>query len=270
MYIFLHSYHKALIIFVEIIFKAHQNIIHLLFFRFPMSKLLVSSLTAAALLLPTTLVHANGALDYNVVSLQAEANRTVANDEMHVRLYLEKSHKQPALLATEVNQLINQALATARQYPSVKVETGSQSTSPIYDDSNRKLKEWRTNAQIYLQSTDFKATAQLIAALQQHFQTDSVSFSVSQAKRSQVENDLMVEASKNFQQRAKTLAQAWNKSSYQMVSINVDNSSYTDHMAGSAMASAVEKTASYEIPQQHIEAGDSQLTVRLNGSVQLK
>ena len=58
--------------------------------------------------------------------------------------YIEKSNKQPAELATQINQLMNQAIATARKYPTVKIETGAQSTYPIYDNDNRKLKEWRS------------------------------------------------------------------------------------------------------------------------------
>jgi predicted secreted protein len=42
----------------------------------------------------------------------------------------------------------------------------------------------------------------LISELQQSFQTQSINFSVSDEQRKKVENELMIEASKNFQQRA--------------------------------------------------------------------
>ena len=78
------------------------------------------------------------------------------------------------------------------------------------------------------ESTDFKAASQLIAELQQNFQTESINFTVSEAKRKKVENELMLEASKNFQQRAQSLAQAWNKPGYQLVNLNINtnNSGY--------------------------------------------
>lgn len=237
-----------------------------------MHKFLISGLTLGAFALPMSTVYADEALTYNVVTLQSEAQRDVANDQMHVVMYLEKTHKQPATLATQVNSLVNQALLTARQYPSVKIETGAQSTSPIYDNDNRKLKEWRTHAQIRLESTDFKATSQLVAALQQNFQTQSLNFSISKPKRAQVENELLVEASKKLQQRAKTLAQAWNKSSYELVSLSVDNHSYSDYaMASPTMAMAKSAAeAENSVVEQQIVAGDSQLTIRVNGTLQLK
>jgi predicted secreted protein len=55
---------------------------------------------------------------------------------------------------------MNQA-AISRKYPQVKVETGAQSTYPIYDNDNNKLKEWRI-AEIQIESKDFKAASQLL------------------------------------------------------------------------------------------------------------
>mgnify|MGYP006392576309 CR=1 FL=1 len=111
---------------------------------------------------------------------------------------------------------MTQAVNTAKKYTQIKVETGSQSTYPIYDNDNRKVKEWRGRAEIRLESKDFKAASQLISELQQNFQTQSINFTVSDNQRKKVENELMVEASKNFQQRAQILTQAWNKTHYNL------------------------------------------------------
>ena len=154
---------------------------------------------------------ADDAIKYNILNFQAEATRQVSNDEMHAVLFIEKSHKQPAELSTQITQLMNQALNVAKKYPQVKVETGSQTTYPVYDNDSTKLKEWRGRAEINIESTDFKAASQLVSELQQNFQTQSINFTVSDAQRKKVENELMTEASKNFQQRAQILSQAWNK-----------------------------------------------------------
>ena len=147
-----------------------------------MRKIILPSVLLASSLSLAAVTHAAENLNYNVVNLSAEANRQISNDQMHASLYIEKSNKQPAQLATDINQLMNQAIATAKKYPSVKIETGSQSTYPIYDNDNRKLKEWRGRAQVRIESTDFKAASQLIAELQQNFQTESINFTISDAK----------------------------------------------------------------------------------------
>ncbi|OTG83354.1 hypothetical protein B9T33_02805 [Acinetobacter sp. ANC 5054] len=233
-----------------------------------MRKIILSSLLVASACGLATLTQAADPLNYNIVNIQADATRKVSNDEMLAVLFIEKSNKQPAELATQINQLMSQAVATARKYPQVKIETGSQSTYPIYDNDNRKLKEWRGRAEVRLESTDFKAASQLISELQQNFQTQSINFTVSDAQRKKVENELMVEASKNFQQRAQALAQAWSKSGYNLVNLNLNTSNYGGQpvprmaMMKAAMADAV--------PEQEMAAGESNITVNANGSIQFK
>ena len=208
-------------------------------------------------------------LNYNVVNIQADAARQVSNDEMHAVLYLEKSNKQPAELAAQINQLMTQAVGTARKYPNVKIETGSQSTYPIYDNDNRKLKEWRGRAEVRLESTDFKAASQLVSELQQNFQTQSINFSVSDAQRKKVESELMIEASKNFQQRAQTLSQAWNKSGYNLVNLNLNASNYGGQPVP-RMAMMKAASADYAMPEQEMAGGESKIAVNANGTIQFK
>lgn len=236
-----------------------------------MRHFILASLIGSSALVGTAFANTNSELHYNIMNLQAEASQEISNDQMHAVLYVEKSHKQPAQLATDINQLMNQAVQLATKYPSVKIETGSQSTYPIYDNDNRKLKEWRGRAEVRLESTDFKATSQLISELQQNFQTQSINFSVSEAKRKAVENELLVEASKNFQQRAKALAQAWNKSNYQLVSLNINTDG---HYAVMSMAQSMPMlkgaSADFAVPEQNMSAGSSTIRVNANGSIQLK
>ena len=176
-----------------------------------MRYLTTPTLVLACALSTSAFAQQNEALNYNIVNVQAGAARQVSNDEMHAILYIEKSNKQPAELASQITQLMNQAMMLAKKYPQVKVETGSQTTYPVYDNENRKLKEWRGRAEVQIESTDFKAASQLVSELQQNFQTESINFTVSDAQRKKVENELMIEASKNFQQRAQMLSQAWSK-----------------------------------------------------------
>ncbi|KAB0625843.1 DUF541 domain-containing protein [Acinetobacter gandensis] len=233
-----------------------------------MRKIILSSALLASCLSLPALTQAAEALNYNIVNIQADATRQVSNDEMHAVLYIEKSNKQPAELAAQINQLMSQAVNTARKYPSVKIETGSQTTYPIYDNDSRKLKEWRGRAEVRLESTDFKAASQLVSELQQNFQTQSISFSVSDAQRKKVENELMVEASKNFQQRAQTLSQAWNKSGYNLVNINLNTSNYGGQpVPRMAMMKAAAADA---IPEQEMAGGESKITVNANGTIQFK
>lgn len=226
------------------------------------------ALAITAVISVPTFAQENASLNYNVINIQTEASRNISNDEMSAVLYIEKSNKQPTQLAAEINLLMTQAVNAAKKYPQIKFETGSQSTYPIYDNDNRKVKEWRGRAEIRLESKDFKTASQLISELQQNFQTQSIHFNVSDAQRKKVENELMIEASKNFQQRANSLAQAWNKSSYQLINLNLNTNQYSNRaIPRMAMMKAASADA---IPEQEMASGESQITVNANGSIQLK
>ncbi|MCT8089670.1 SIMPL domain-containing protein [Acinetobacter sp. C_4_1] len=234
-----------------------------------MRYLTLPSLVFASLLSTAAFAQQAEPLNYNLVNVQAEATRQISNDEMHAVLYIERSKKQPAELSALITQLMNQAIAASKKYPQVKVETGTQSTYPVYDNDSQKLKEWRGRAEIRLESTDFKAVSQLISELQQDFQTQSIEFTVSDAKRKKVENELIVEASKNFQQRAQMLTSAWNKSSYNLVNLNLNTNNYYPQPV--MMRANMAKFAGAEAADaQNVAAGESKITVNANGSIQFK
>ena len=234
-----------------------------------MRYLTLSSLVLTSLLSTATFAQPTEQLNYNLVNVQAEATRQISNDEMYAVLYIERSKKQPAELSALITQLMNQAIAASKKYPQVKVETGTQSTYPVYDNDSQKLKEWRGRAEIRLKSTDFKAVSQLISELQQNFQTQSINFTVSDAQRKKVENELMVEASKNFQQRAQMLTSAWNKSGYQLVNLNLNTNNYYPQPV--MMRANMAKFAGAEAADaQNVAAGESKITVNANGSIQFK
>src|SRR5690606_34652041 len=134
---------------------------------------------------------------------------------------------------------------------------------------NRKLKEWRGRAQIRLESQDFKATSQLIAELQQHFQTQSINFKVSDEKRKKVESELMIEATKNFQQRAQALTQTWNKPSYQLVNLNLNTNNYSPQPVP-RMAMMKSASADMAVPEQEVAAGESLMAVSTHGAIQFQ
>ena len=228
-----------------------------------------SALLLSLALSTTAFAQSNETINYNLINIQAEASRQVSNDEMNAVLYIEKSNKQPTELANQINQLMSQAVQTAKKYPSIKIETGSQSTYPIYDNDSQKLKEWRGRAEIRIESTDFKNASQLISELQQNFQTQSINFTVSDAQRKKVENELVVEASKNFQQRAQTLSQAWNKSGYNLVNINLNTSNYGGQPVP-RMAMMKASSNSLEIADQQMAGGESKISVNASGTIQLK
>lgn len=211
---------------------------------------------------------ANAENDRRIINLQAEAVREVANDEMQAVLYTELNEKDATILANKINTVINQAIATAKQYPKVQIKTGNQNTYPVYNDK-RQLVNWRGRAEVILNSQDFKQTSELIAKLQTQLQLQGISFDISDAQRKKVEDELYVEASRAFQQRAQLLITPWNASKYELVNLQLNTSGGYRPMPMYAKAASI-SLQSADIESQNIEAGNSEIKVVANGSIQLQ
>ena len=155
----------------------------------------------------------------------------------------------------------------AKRYPSVTVSTGQQRTYPRYD-KNDKIIGWTGQANIDLKSTDFAATSQLIADLQQTLVMENLNFGVSDAKKDALEQKLMTDASRAFQQQAKNLTRAWDARGYRVVTVNLNtnNNNYPRPMYSMRAESVAMDSA---VPSQNFESGNSTISVTANGTIEL-
>lgn len=205
--------------------------------------------------------------EHRIIELQAQAWHDVNNDEAVAILYTQQQAANPQQLNQQIQQKLNSAFDIAKKYPSVKVSSGQQNTSPTYNQRQR-ITGWTTHAEIILKSTDLKAVSELLGILQDQLMLQSLQFQVSTQQRERVENQLISEVSKTFQQRAAIAQQAWQSSHYELVRFKIlSNTQSTQPVIyQTAMADAA-APASAPVPMQ---AGQSQIIVEAIGSVQLK
>lgn len=204
---------------------------------------------------------------YDQLSFQAEVKEEIANDEVTASMYKKSQAVDAKTLATTLNTSINKALAIAKRYPTVTVSTGQQRTYPRYD-KNDKIIGWTGQANIDLKSTDFTATSQLIADLQETLVMDNLNFGVSNIKKDALEQKLMTEASRAFQQQAKSLTRAWDARGYRVISVNLNTgNNYPRPMYGAMEMRATAADAS--VPSQSFESGNSTISVTAAGTIEL-
>lgn len=204
---------------------------------------------------------------YDQLSFQTEVKEEVQNDEVRASMYKKAQASTSKALATTLNTSINNAMKIAKRYPSVTVSTGQQRTYPRYD-KNDKIIGWTGQASIDLKSTDFAATSQLIADLQETLVMDNLNFGVSDSKKDALEQKLMTEASRAFQQQAKNLTRAWNARGYRVVTVNLNTgNNYPRPMYGSMNMKA--EAADASVPSQSFESGNSTISVTANGTIEL-
>ena len=223
--------------------------------------------TGTALLLTAMMGGAHAeTTGYDQLTFQAEVKEEVQNDEVRASLYKKAQATDSKTLATTLNTTINNAMKIAKRYPSVTVSTGQQTTYPRYD-KNDKIIGWTGQANIDLKSTDFAATSQLIADLQETLVMDNLTFGVSDTKKDALEQKLMTDASRAFQQQAKNLTRAWDARGYRVVNVNLNTGNNYPRPMYSAMAMKAESADS--VPRQNFESGNSTISVTANGTIEL-
>ncbi len=203
---------------------------------------------------------------FDRVDLQAQSSREIDNDLMQVTLSVQKEDKNPARLADEINQTMSWALQTARASKDVIVKSGSYQTYPVYQANGNTVGHWRATQQILLESTNTTTLTTLIGQLQTRLQIEAMGFAVSPGKRREAENSLIEAALAAFKTRADIVRANLNATSYRIINISVNTSGEEFRRPVAAMAEmSLAKTAA-----PAVEAGSSQVTVSVSGTVQLK
>ena len=201
---------------------------------------------------------------YNQISLRAEATSEVAHDRMHVTLYSEAQHQDPAQLAAQTTQVMNQALQRARQAKGVLVSQGSRNTYPVYEEKGQQITAWRERAELRLESADFTTLSQLTGELMQQLKMGGMHFSVSDAIRKQNEDALLKDAIAAFRARAQLATEALGGRDFRIVTLNLGSGGgYQPVMRAMAMKS-MDAMATPEI-----EAGTRQVSVNADGVIEV-
>ena len=202
---------------------------------------------------------------FNIVSLQAEASREVQNDLMQASLAVEMEDRDPAKLADAVNRAMQDALKTAAEFKSVNVRSGNYQTYPVYDKT--RFSHWRARHELRLESRDFAAAASLIGKLQGALQLSAMDFKVAPDTRRKMENELIAEALAAFNQRAEIVRTTLKAGAYRLKEMNIGT-------AGGGMrpvfAFSRAMQAAEAVAQPAVEAGTSEVSVTVSGSIKLE
>lgn len=215
------------------------------------------------LLITATGVWADTPPRYNQVHLQSQQKESVSNDTMQVTLGTYAEQRDPAKLARQINDDMEWALVRARQVKGVKISTGSYQTWPI---TNKKVTTgWRGQQSLELESSDTGSLARLAGELQDRLQIKSMRFSVSDEKRTAVENRLIAGALEAFKERARIVEDNLQANGYRIVDLNIGTSGHAPPVMYKArMGLAMEASNSVAV-----EGGESDIRVTVNGTVEL-
>lgn len=210
--------------------------------------------------------HAETPPEYNRVSLNESAQTEVENDLLVAVLYVQAEGRDATTPADEVNRVMDWAVSMAKSHPEVKVQTLGYYTNAVYNKN--VIHGWRVNQSLRLESRDSRLLGDLIARLQEQLQVQSIAYQVSDQQRRTHLDDLTAEALQRFQQRAAHIARSLGRSSYRVVRININDGQHSPvPMARAVMMEAGRADAA--VAPARIEAGTQQITIAINGEIEL-
>lgn len=230
------------------------------------------TLCSLALLLPLTLgtltVRAADTPSLPTADIAVERTHSAPNDLFRAQVYYETTDVSPAELARKVNSTVANALQTARSYNTIKLRTSGNSTYPIYAKTGRTIDSWRMRATLTAESRDASQLSELIGRLQQTMVVGNLSSSPSPETSKKVEDEAIADAIQAFEARAKLVAGTLDKR-WRIKHISVNTSGVQPRPPIMPMARSVMAVADAAPAPAPIEAGDSPISVSVNGQIEL-
>jgi len=199
-----------------------------------------------------------------IVELSTEASRPAANDLVRATVAAEASGTTPGELAKQVNNLIAEALKTAKAYPAIKTQSGGTVTFPIYAKGG-KIESWRMRSELSLESGDGAALSDLLGKLQVSLGISNLVLQPSPETRKKVEGQAVVDAIAEFKARAKVIADALGTTyRIKQLSVNTSGRSIQPMYRGAA------KAMTMDAAPMPMEAGESQVSATVSGQIELE
>jgi predicted secreted protein len=202
---------------------------------------------------------------YNQVRFQVQRSQAVANDLMRALLSVHEEDTDPAALADRINKTMSWALETVADYEALKITTAGYGIQPVY--RKETLQGWRGDQDLQITGSDLAVVSDLIGKLQARLQLRSVSFLVSDDKRSGVEDQLIRQALDACQERARLIADQLGFKSYRIVDLNVSTGG---EIIRPQERLYVRAAAAEGIAAPAFEAGESKLVVSVDAAVELE
>jgi len=200
---------------------------------------------------------------FNTVSLQAQAEREVPNDQMIVLLASEYEGSDTSGLAAKINTDMQWALGVIDKYSAVESQTKSYQTYPTY--RKQIVIGWRASQQIEIKSINIAELTELVGKLQEKLQVKQMSFVPTTETRVTIENELIEEAMQAFLERVEIVKKNMPGKNHRIINLNINSGGYRPPVvhAQRTMMKSMEMASA-----PAVEAGTSKVTVTVSGRVQ--
>ncbi len=218
---------------------------------------LIALLTAAPLALAED-------LNYNLVNLYGQAQKHIDNDVLVVTMRSTADADSPHEAAKIVNRNMGWAQDLLKDMPEIKKQTINYQTRPRYQ--NKVIVGWSVSQELLLESEELDELSDVVGSLQQKLQVQSMTFGVSPQRKEVSTDELIAEALTVFEAKARLVTTTVGAKDFRIVTLTIgENAPGIPRQRGYQMEAMAMSAA--DAPP--IEAGESKITVRVDGTIQL-
>ena len=186
-------------------------------------------------------------------------------DVVHLTLAAEQEGPEPTAISNALSSRTQAVLAQAKRTSGVEAQSGGFTIHPN-TDRNGRISTWRGRSEVILKSKDFAAVSKLAGELASQMQVQNIAFSLSRETRLAAEQKLADQAVAAFRDKAQATTKLFGYSGYTIREVSLNESGGVMPMPRMYAAKAMSDSAGAPIP---VEGGKSQVTVSVNGSVQM-
>lgn len=210
------------------------------------------------------------AIQNSTFHFSTQVSRTVEKDLMKAVVYSRKTGKNLSTLKKQVAESLNNVLEKAKQAKTIDIEAEGINNYVNYNNKG-KVDGWVAQGNLTLQSKDFDAIAKVLEALGDDIAISDINFSVSPEKMVSLEDEMTIEAIKQFQHKAEVVQKSLNAKGYQVLDVNLDtpNGEYYSSPQPRMYVARMAMSANAEAETLPLEAGKAKISARANGTVKI-
>lgn len=215
---------------------------------------------------------------HTLVNLSATENKTLKQDLLVASMRIEVKNDSNMTVQKTINETMAKALALVKKYDTLKIETGGYSLyehhEPIIDSKTGKVngheKQWRGAQTLTIKSVDSESVLKATGQVQElGFVMNNLQYTLAPETAEKERDALVVLALKKLKTKAAVIAQALDKSGYELADVSVDSAMPHPPMPYARGMMKMEMAADTAMAAPSAEAGESTVSLTVNARVLL-
>lgn len=205
----------------------------------------------------------NGHTVYFTVS---ESER-IENDVASVTFHTIVQAPNADLVMQEINKKMQAARLALKGFSDLELQTSQYQVNPSYN-KNQVITHWQGLQSLTIRTENQAGLPKLLETVQPYLSYQSMRFYVSDKTQQHTKKQLLNKALKNYQVKAKQIANSFGAQQYQLIETRIDAPNLTTHYANNYLRSSSANIMSDSVAPV-IETGKSEVHVNITGKIVL-